>query len=313
MDTLLYLLARVLISGVQGLPLLWVARLGRAAGAIAYVLDARHRRIARDNLQLAFGADRSARELARLNREHFRRLGENYACAIRTAAMSVDEIGRHLRFSGTDQFLTDRNEHGPRSCVIAIGHFGNFELYARYPQFEPAFRGAATYRGLRQPGLNRLLKSLRERTGCMFFDRRTDAAALRAAFTERGFMLGLLADQHAGRHGIRLPFLGRECSTSPAPAIFARRYNARLFTAYCFRNQLAHWSFEVGREIPLRDQGRLRSVVELTQDINQDFERAVLRDPPNWFWVHNRWKSIPARPRPAAAPSHHAPTASSAG
>ncbi|HOX02289.1 MAG TPA: lysophospholipid acyltransferase family protein [Candidatus Paceibacterota bacterium] len=313
MDTILYLLARALVSGVQQLPLAWAARLGRAAGAAAFVLDVRHRRIARDNLRLAFGATRSPQQLAQLNREHFRRLGENYACAIRTAAMSADQIRHHLSFLGTDQFLTDRDERGPRSCVIAIGHFGNFELYARYPQFEPAFRGATTYRGLRQPGLNRLLKSLRERTGCMYFDRRTDAAALRAAFTERGFMLGLLADQHAGRHGIRLPFLGHECSTSPAPAIFARRYNARLFTAYCFRNRLAHWSFEVGREIPLRDEGRLRSVVELTQDVNRDFERAVLRDPANWFWVHNRWKPARTRPRPTPAPTHHAPTASSAG
>jgi len=34
-----------------------------------------------------------------------------------------------------------------------------------------------------------------------------------------GLVLGLLADQH-GVTGLRLPFFGRECSTSTAPAVF---------------------------------------------------------------------------------------------
>jgi lauroyl/myristoyl acyltransferase len=26
------------------------------------------------------------------------------------------------------------------------------------------------------------------------------------------------------------------------------------------------------------------------RDVNSAFEKAVRRDPANWFWVHNRWK-----------------------
>ena len=39
---------------------------------------------------------------------------------------------------------------------MAIGHFGNFELYARFMQFLPAFKCLTTYRALNQPLLNRL-------------------------------------------------------------------------------------------------------------------------------------------------------------
>ena len=57
MEFVLYLLARVVVAFIQALPLTWVARLGRVGGALAYVLDARHRRVAFRNLQMCFGSE----------------------------------------------------------------------------------------------------------------------------------------------------------------------------------------------------------------------------------------------------------------
>jgi len=34
----------------------------------------------------------------------------------------------------------------------------------------------------------------------------------------------------------------------------------------------------------------MRSTEAIMLDVNRAFEEAVLRDPANWFWVHNRWK-----------------------
>jgi KDO2-lipid IV(A) lauroyltransferase len=190
--------------------------------------------------------------------------------------------------------------------VAAIGHFGNFELYARFGQFAPAFRSATTYRGVRQPSLNRLLQSLRTRSGCVFFERRFEGQALRTFMKQPGVMLGLLADQHAGNAGLRLPFLGHDCSTSAAPAIFALRYGCALYTGICHRVGLARWRIEAGAEIPVREHGEARSTEAIMLEVNQAFEAAVRRDPANWFWVHNRWKPAPprhgrARPRPSPA------------
>ena len=108
---------------------------------------------------------------------------------------------------------------------------------------------------------------------------------------QRGVLLGLLADQHAGTNGLRLPFLGHECSTSAAPAIFVLRYGCGLFVAICHRVALAQWRIEASEPIPTHENGRARSVEAIMRDVNRAFEAAVLRDPANWFWVHNRWKS----------------------
>jgi KDO2-lipid IV(A) lauroyltransferase len=179
--------------------------------------------------------------------------------------------------------------------VVAIGHFGNFELYVHLGRCAPGLQTASTYRALRQPSLNRLLQSLRERSTCRFFERRRGVVALKAALSETPLLLGLLADQHAGQGGRRVPFFGRDCATNVAPAVFALRYDCALHTAICFRIGLGRWRIEVGEEIPTHENGQPRSVEALMTEVNRAFEIAVRRDPANWFWVHNRWK--PPRPQ----------------
>lgn len=295
MELLLYWLARVVVALVQVLPLEWVARLGRVGGALAYALDARHRRVAFRNLQMCFGSEKSADELRTIARENFRRIGENFACAVKTASMSFEQLRSHVEFVAPAMITPGH----PQRIVTAIGHFGNFELYARFGQLAPGFRCATTYRGLRQDSLNRLLQSLRNRSGCLFFERRFEGQALRIFMRGNGIMLGLLADQHAGDAGLRLPFLGHDCSTSAAPAVFALRYDCALYTGICYRVGLARWRIEAGPQIPVRANGEPRAKEAIMREVNGAFEAAVRKDPANWFWVHNRWKPSPPRPAPS--------------
>jgi KDO2-lipid IV(A) lauroyltransferase len=178
--------------------------------------------------------------------------------------------------------------------MIAIGHFGNFEIYARTVQDLEGYRAATTYRGIKQRRLNALLLSLRRRSGCLTFERRTEGRLLRKAIGDGGLVVGLLSDQHAGRSGVRLPFFGRECSAQSAPALFSLRYQMPLHTAICYRLAPGRWRIEIGDEIATRHDGKARAVKDITADINRALEEAVRRDPANWFWVHNRWKKAPA-------------------
>jgi lauroyl/myristoyl acyltransferase len=291
MDTLLYYVARGAIVLVQALPLRWAARLGRGAGVLAFLLDARHRKVAMAHLQACFGAEKSPAEIKAIAAENFRRIGENFLCAIKTTAMPIAELEPHIEFAGAEKVFSPKGRERPRRVVAAIGHFGNFELYARFNCCAEGYELATTYRGLRQPALDRLMQSLRERSGCHYFERRFDAGALKEFMNRDGVILGLLADQHAGDRALRLPFLGRECFTSAAPAIFALRYQCTLTTAICYRVGLARWRIEVGEEIPTLEAGQPRASTAIMADVNRVFEAAVRRDPANWFWVHNRWKA----------------------
>src|SRR5882672_11896926 len=118
MDHLLYLFVLGLVKFLQALPLRWVARIGRGGGALGYALDARHRGVAQRNLAMCLGAERRPEEIRKLGRENFRRLGENYACAIKTASMSWEDLKASVEFVGWDKVISRDPLHLPRSIVV---------------------------------------------------------------------------------------------------------------------------------------------------------------------------------------------------
>lgn len=300
MSSIAYWFVRAIVACLQALPLAGVARVGRFFGALAWTLNRRHRGVILENLRAAL-PELSPEQQAHTARENMLRIAENYAAAVKTASMSPAEILRVCEVDGLENLAGIVRDRKARNCVVAIGHFGNFELYALLGNLMPGMKPATTYRGLNQPRLNEILTRLRNRSGCRFYERRTEAKALKEALNEGGLLLGLLADQHAGRGGVWGPFLGRACATTPAPALFALRYEAPLFTAVCYRVGLGRWRVEVGPEIPTHENGAARPVAAITAEINEAFEHAIRRDPANWFWVHKRWKPRPASPVPAAA------------
>jgi KDO2-lipid IV(A) lauroyltransferase len=288
MNFLIYWCGRAAIAFIQLLPLNVVARLGRWGGTLAYHLDAKHRRIVYANLNGAFDREKSAAEIEAIARETFKRIGENYICAVKTAAMSFAALRSHVEFTGLENFPQSRPGENPCNAVVGIGHFGNFEMYARLGEAIPYANTAATYRGLKQPALDRLLQHVRGQDKCRFFERRADGPALRALLDRGGLILGLLADQSS--KGLRAPFLGRDCNTGLAPAILALRYDAVLSTGICYRVGLAKWRIEFGKPIPTRINGEARTSTDLMLEVNRELEAGVRRDPANWFWVHRRWK-----------------------
>lgn len=302
MNWLLYSVGKALIVLIQALPLGLVARMGHVGGAVVYLLDARHRRVARKNIARCF-PEKSSGEVRALIKENFRRIGESYACGIKTASLSQDELRQVLTFKVPAELSNPPADQPLPSVVVAVGHFGNFEIYAHFALACPRFQGVSTYRGLPQKSLNRLMKSMREASGCLFFERRFEAGKLRAAMNQRGKLLGLFSDQDGGDRGLQLPFLGHNCSTSPAPALFALRYDCALYVAICYRTGLARWHIECSNVIPTFENEQPRSTQAIMRDVNAAYEVAVRRDPANWFWVHNRWKRGRPDPQSASSPT----------
>jgi KDO2-lipid IV(A) lauroyltransferase len=297
MDTLLYYFVSGLIRLLQLLSIDTIGKVGRGIGGLAYMVDARHRKVAIRNLTMCFGDEKSPEEIRAIAKENFKRIGENFLSAVKTSTMTREQLDERVKVIGAEKVLASIAGRAKANVVMAIGHFGNFELFAQLARELPNHRRATTYRALKNPGLNRVLERLRERTGCLYFERRTDGAALRSELRADHLVLGLLADQHSGDRGLRLPFLGHDCNTSKAPAVFALRFETPLHTAICFRTKLGHWEVVVGDLIPTLENGQPRSPAAIMLDVNRAFETAVRRDPANWFWVHKRWK--PSRLKPA--------------
>ena len=291
-DTVFFWLASLFVRLVQLLPLQCVALAGRAGGFLFYYLDFRHRRVAVNNLCDSLGNSRSQKEIVSIAKENFCRIGEVYLSAIKTAAIPNDKLASFLKAKGGENINLSRREDGSLpSLMFAIGHFGNFELYAKTGVLVPDFELSTTYRGFNMPWLEKLIFSLRKRSGISFFERRRDGAALRMFMNRPGTITGLLCDQSAGRKGLMLPFFGRLCSVTPSPALFSLRYNLALHVCFCRRLGLGRWELEVCPEIQTVSNGHPRPIEDIMMDVNKLFESFILEDPANWFWFHNRWKT----------------------
>jgi lauroyl/myristoyl acyltransferase len=281
--------AQVAIGFVCLLPMRWAAHLGRSCGQLAYYIDRRHRRVAKKNLACCFG-QKTPREIAGIARENFRRIGENICCAIKSSSMNEEAVSEVLDIR---QSVSENSKTAlaARNVIFASGHFGNFELFSRIVPHFRHYRAAATYRGIRPPSLDGLLKNLRSRSGMVFYERRAGAELLKKDLSGGGMLLVLFSDQSDRENGLELPFLGRPAFTNRAPAVMAARYECALFVPICYRVGLGQYRIELGEPIPTRlSNGERRSCEAITRDINGAYEAAIFRDPANWFWVHNRWK-----------------------
>src|ERR1700759_1600468 len=119
MNFLIYYFLSGLIALLQALPLKTVGRIGRCFGGAAHFFDARHRKVARRNLAMCF-PEKSPAEIRALARENFKRIGENFACSVKTASLSTEQLFHNVKVSGT-QILDAYAAKPPTSIIVAIG------------------------------------------------------------------------------------------------------------------------------------------------------------------------------------------------
>ena len=282
-DRLVYLLALVAVNIVRRLPLSACFLLGQAVGALMWLILPGYRRLARENLTLAFAGEKSAAAIRALTFKHFTTLGANAVCAFKIPAVAQEDIQKIAVIEHLDRIRT--NLANGRPVVLAINHIGNWELYAQLVFQVPEARFGTVYQSLRNALVDDLVNRDRRRLGVATFDRKKGFNAAIALLREPG-LVGVLVDQNAGDAGIWTPFFNRLCSTSPLAATLAMRTDAAVIPVAIYTDGFAKWKVVLSEEIPWRpDQPE-----KLTADINAALERQIRVSPQDWFWVHNRWK-----------------------
>jgi len=276
---------------IQRSPLGAVRALGRFLGGLAWRLDRRRRRITLRNLGIAFGK-RCPGSPSKLAQECFRRLGEQTLVTAWVAGRSDEEISPLFVIKGVEEHLRPALKTG-HGVVHAMFHLGNWEILARIVTCIPGVNFSVIYQPLRNQAVDREIGRWRARSGVRLIDRRRGFAGA-AARLRRGDAVGMFVDQHAGDHGIWVPFFDRLASTTTLPAVLARRTGANIVPIFC-RDAPAQsaspgqplWTIEFGPAIRIRGRTDGRIMAE----IHEHLEHAIRQDPAGWFWLHDRWKT----------------------
>ena len=288
LDFCIYLLYRAGAGLLRLLPLPFVFLLGELGGLLAWLLSRKYRRLARRNLTLAFGGEKSERELRQLTRRHFQRLGANLLCSAKIGTMPLEKIADKVTLENAD--VMHNELRAGRGVVVALIHLGNWELCAPvFPHYFSYVRISTVFQALGNRFIDAEVRRLRARSGVELFDRR-DGFHGPIELLRAGGIVGVLADQHAGDHGLWTPFFGRLASTTPLPALLAKRTLAAVISAAIYTNGRGRWRMVFTPALDTPED----SVPALTAKANHVIADQIRRAPEDWFWVHNRWKT----PRP---------------
>jgi len=285
LDSVVYLLYRAGLAIAAALPFRFLFAVGQFLGSCAWLLSGKYRRLAECNVAIAFATEKSPRELRRLVRRHFRRLGANLLCSAKLTAIPPEEILQHVEVENIEAMAREFRAGVP--VVLVLSHLGIWELFAQLmPKFVGFVRNASVYQKLGNRLIDAHVRRTRSQTGLELFGRQ-DGFDPVIELLRSGGGVGVLSDQHAGDHGLWTPFFGRLASTSPLPGLLAKRTRAALIAAGVYTTGPARWRLVFTERFDQPDA----SVATLTLRINEIIEQQIRVAPEDWFWVHNRWKT----------------------
>jgi len=199
--------------------------------------------------------------------------------------MSNADILKRVRVEGLDYLNPREGEAKP--VVLLLSHLSSWELTAQLlPPLVPGRPKATIYQRLSNSHIDAHIRETRARFGIQLFDR-SEGFGKAIAMLRRGGVVSVLGDQHAGDHGVWTPFFARLASTTPLPALLAKRTGAQLIPFAIVTDGFARWRAIIDPPIETSNE----KVSELSARVNQVIERQVRRAPADWFWVHNRWKT----------------------
>ncbi|MEL6898993.1 MAG: lysophospholipid acyltransferase family protein, partial [Planctomycetota bacterium] len=203
---------------------------------------------------------------------------------------------RHATFRNNCAIL--RNLISDRPTILVTGHFGNFEI-GSYINGLMGFESKAIARRLDNPYLEKYVHDFRSATGQHVVDKDGCAAEIDAHLAAGG-QLSILADQHAGPKGCWEMFMGQIASCHKALALFSIVPDAPMVLVYTIRTgRPMQFQFGcTGVVDPLDSpQGYADDVSSLTAWYNRRLEDAVRIAPPQYWWLHNRWREPPEKIR----------------
>src|SRR2546421_4017542 len=283
-----YLIYRSGFALIGLLPLRTAFALGNALGFCAWLLLGKYRRLGFHNVDIAFGNEKSPREMQRLVRRHFQRLGANLLSGLKLASMPLEDARSYVRIENAD--ATHRELRAGRPVVFILSHIGNWELQAQ--MLPPAIgyvRNSTVYQPLKNRYIDKHVRKLRGRAGVELFDR-NEGFQKAIELLRGGGAIGILSDQHAGDQGLWIPFFGKLASTTSLPALLAKRTGAAVIGTAIYTEAPGRWRIAFADRIDQPGD----SVEAITAKANELIANQTRIAPEDGFWLHNRWKT----PRP---------------
>ncbi len=264
--------------------------------ALGWLLIKRKKRVILENLHIAFGAEKTEKEI----KDIFSRYFDNVGFGMVELIYFLDrpqKIVEKVAIEGKENL--DEALRRRRGVILLSAHFGNFILmYLRMAL--AGYKTNCIMRRLKDEQFEDHVSDYLDQNGIQKINSlpygRCVAHSLKSL--RHNQVLFMLLDQNYGAGGrVFVDFFGRQAATATGPVVFSYRSGAPILPVFIVRDGArgrhkilidAPIELEVAPDGP---SGLVRNTSQLTKII----EGYIRRYPSEWGgWMHRRWKSRPA-------------------
>jgi KDO2-lipid IV(A) lauroyltransferase len=265
---------------------LWV---GRQMGKGMYYLDFGHRKIAIQNLRVAFGREKSEEEIRSIAKRNFQNLGMSAIEFFRIPKMDVETFKKKVKIEGLEevQKILKRG----KGILLLLSHLGNWELMGLMSKVLGNPIAVIARPIKKNRWVNHMVAEVRKEAGLEVIPtEKASRRVIRALSQNR--LVGILIDQRAKKsEGVWVDFFGKKAPSTPALAVLAMRTGAPVLPVFMIRNGYQKHHLLIKKPLQLVDTGDVKKDVEVNvQMINHTLESMIRQYPDQWFWVHRRWE-----------------------
>ena len=289
--SLIYFFALSVIKIANLFPRIWVLRFTGFLGKLSYYLFKDARDIVLKNLTQVFGDQKTDEEIEALAKDVFEMMGKNGGDLLRALPIvSLDKFKKVVTIEG-EEHLKKAYAKG-KGVILITGHVGAFEFvgsFAGLSGYKPLGLGTA----LKDERLNQLLLHNRTSRGIEPVQRGKETFKLIKGL-KSGRLMIMLIDQDTKVKSRFVNFLGRPAATPIGAALMAQRTGAAVVPVYISMQSDHSQLLKVYPEVPIHCTGDEEyDLIQNTQRISDTTEAAILENPAQWVWVHERWKTKP--------------------
>ncbi len=285
---------------IASLPSRLMVVVGRYLGRLVYLIDGRHRKVALDNLRMAFGQEKTEDEIRTIARGVFENIAITSLEFMKIPWLGEGDMDRYIECSGLEN-LKNAFSKG-RGVILYTAHLGNWELLAAWYGIK-GYRGDIVVRPLDSPLVEGFVRWIRTRCGNAVVYKKRSMRRLIRTLSDNG-LVGILLDQNVTlSEGVFVDFFGIPACTNRGLALLAMKTGSPVIPTFIVRTEKGH-RIVIEKEIEtLRTGDKMADVVTNTQRFTRVIEDMIRRYPDQWFWVHRRWKTRP--PGKGKTPSSH--------
>ncbi|MBU0951495.1 MAG: lysophospholipid acyltransferase family protein [Elusimicrobia bacterium] len=285
-----YWILQIIVFSVKVLPLSVSLGLARILADFVFFVPKIRVKVTQDNLKIAFGNNKSEKELKALARKVYRNFLMMAIESLRIPRLSDAEIKKNVTMVGLEH-IENALKKGKGMIFVAC-HYGNWELMGTaikangYP---------ITYIDGEQKNklVEDFMSKLRLDSGIKLIERKN---ALRGVIktVRSNEILALLSDQNAGPDGVFVDFFGKLASTPQGAAAFSIRIGAPIVLGYNVPDEgRMHNTVHFTPIAPKLTGDEKKDIFIITQEFTKKFEEFIKEKPEHYFWLHRRWKASP--------------------